>query len=77
MNENRLMRQVTVIFSTFMVIIYLGFGTLLLYYSGFNFLNKATRGMVGYLFIFYGIYRAYKAYVDIVEVFFTKGDNDE
>jgi hypothetical protein len=60
-----------------MVIIYLGFGTLLLFYSGFNYLNKALRVLVGYPIIFYGLYRAYRAYVEIVEVFFTKDDDDE
>jgi hypothetical protein len=75
MNENRLMQQVTTIFSTFMVFFYLGVGTFLIFYAGLSYLDKAVRVIMGSTFIFYGLYRAYRAYVKIVEVFFTKDDN--
>jgi len=70
------MQQVTTIFSIFMVFFYLGVGIYFMFYSGFSYLDKAVRVIMGSAFIFYGIYRAYRAYVKIIEVFFTK-DNEE
>jgi len=32
---------------------------------------------MGSTLMFYGLYRAYRAYVKIVEVFFTKEEDDE
>jgi hypothetical protein len=77
MDGNRLMQQVTAIFSTFMVIFYLGVGLVLIFYSNLSYLDKAVRVILGSTFIFYGLYRAYRAYVKIVEVFFTKDTDDE
>jgi Na+/phosphate symporter len=77
MDGNRLMQQVTVIFSTFMVIFYLGVGLILIFYSNLSYLDKAVRVIIGSTFIFYGLYRAYRAYVKIVEVFFTKDEDNE
>jgi hypothetical protein len=58
-----------------MVFFYLGVGTFLIFYAGLSYLDKAVRVIMGSTFIFYGLYRAYRAYVKIVEVFFTKDDN--
>ena len=77
MDGNRLMQQVTAIFSTFMVIFYLGVGLLLIFYPNLSYVDKALRVIIGSTFIFYGLYRAYRAYVKIVEVFFTKDKDDE
>jgi hypothetical protein len=77
MNENKLMQQVTTIFSLFMVIFYLGVGSFLIFYPGFNYLDKPVRVLIGSSFIFYGLYRAYRTYIKIVELFFTKDDRDE
>jgi hypothetical protein len=77
MDGNRLMQQVTAIFSTFMVFFYLGAGLVLIFYSNLSYLDKAVRVIIGSTFIFYGLYRAYRAYVKIVEVFFTKDKDDE
>lgn len=74
MDGNRLTQQVTTIFSTFMVLFYIGAGCFLLFYSGFSYLDKAVRVIMGSTFLFYGVYRAYRAYVKIVEVFFKKED---
>ena len=77
MNENRLMQQVTAIFSIFMVFFYLGVGIYLIFFSDLSYLDKSVRVIMGSTFIFYGLYRAYRAYVKIVEVFFTKDKDDE
>jgi len=76
MNENRLMQQVAAIFSLFMVFFYLGVGSYLLFIGDLSYLDKAVRVIMGSTFIFYGLYRAFRAYVKIVEVFFTN-DNDK
>jgi hypothetical protein len=77
MNENRLMQQVTTIFSTFMVLFYLGVGCYFIFYSDFSYLDKSVRVIMGSTFLFYGLYRAYRSYVKIVEVFFTKDKDEE
>ncbi|MEI6049201.1 MAG: hypothetical protein WCS03_09915 [Bacteroidota bacterium] len=77
MNENRLMQQVIAIFSIFMVFFYLGVGSFLIFYKDLSYIDKPVRVIMGSTFIFYGLYRAFRAYVRIVEVFFTQDkDND-
>jgi cytochrome c biogenesis protein CcdA len=77
MDGNRLMQQVTAIFSIFMVFFYFGVGIYFIFYTGFSYLEKTVRVIMGSAFIFYGLYRAYRAYVKIVEVFFTKNKDEE
>jgi hypothetical protein len=77
MDGNRLMEQVTAIFSVFMVFFYLGVGYYFVFYSSLSYLDKSVRVIMGSTFIFYGLYRAFRAYVKIVEVFFKKEDEDE
>jgi hypothetical protein len=77
MNTNRLIQQVAAIFSIFMVFFYIGVGFYLIYFPNLSYLDKSVRVIIGSAFIFYGLYRAYRAYVKIVEVFFTKEDDDE
>ena len=71
------MQQVTTIFSTFMVFFYLGAGCYFIFFSSFSYIDKPVRVIVGSSFIFYGLYRAYRAYVKIVEVFFTKEEDED
>jgi hypothetical protein len=77
MDGNKLMEQVTAIFSVFMVFFYLGVGIYLAFFPSLSYLDKSVRVIVGSSFIFYGLYRAYRAYTKIVEVFFTKEDENE
>lgn len=77
MNENRLMQQVTAIFSIFMVLFYLGVGVYFVFYSDRSYLDKPVRVIMGSAFLFYGLYRAYRAYVKIAEAFFSKDRNKE
>jgi hypothetical protein len=77
MEGNKLIQQVTAIFSVFMVFFYIGVGVYFISFSGFSYLDKPVRVIMGSAFVFYGIYRAYRAYVKIVEVFFTKDDDNE
>jgi hypothetical protein len=76
MNENKIMQQISAIFSVFMVFFYIGVGCFLIFYSRLAYLDKPIRVIMGSTFIFYGIYRAFRAYVQISKLFFSK-DNDE
>jgi hypothetical protein len=77
MNENRLMQQVTAIFSIFMVFFYLGVGIYFVFFSDTSYLDKSVRVIMGSTFLFYGVYRAYRAYVKIMEAFFSGNKNRE
>jgi hypothetical protein len=77
MNGDKLMQQVLAIFSIFMVLFYLGVGYYFIFLSNLSYLDKAVRVIMGSTFIFYGLYRAYRTYVKIVEVFFTKDSDEE
>lgn len=72
MNENKLMQQIIAVFSVFMVLFYLGVGFFLLFYFKNSYLDKSLIVIMGSTFILYGLYRAFRAYLKIVEVFFTK-----
>ena len=77
MNENRMMQQVIAIFSVFMVVFYLGVGSYLIFFADLSYLNKAVRVIMGYTFLLYGLFRAYRAYVKIVELFFKNTTDEE
>ena len=77
MNENRLMQQVTAIFSIFMVFFYVGVGIFFVFFSDQSFLDKPVRVIMGSTFIFYGLYRAYRTYVKITEAFFSRKKNKD
>jgi hypothetical protein len=71
MNGNTILEQFTAIFSIFMVLFYLGAGCYILFFFDYSYIDKSLRVIMGTTFIFYGIYRAYRAYLKVVEVFFT------
>ena len=75
MNENRMMQQIGTIFGAFMTIFYLGVGFYLILSQNLSYVDKFLRILVGSTFIVYGIYRAYRTYIKIVEVFFHGDDN--
>jgi len=77
MNQNKMLEQITAIFSTFMVFFYLGAGIYLIFFFNQSLIDKAVRVIIGSTFIFYGLYRAYRAYVKIVELFFTDDKHKE
>lgn len=76
MDNNKILEQVYALFSLIMVFFYLGVGIFFIFYSDRSYLDKSLRVIMGSVFLFYGTYRAYRAYVKIVEVFFTK-DKDK
>ncbi|NLJ44860.1 MAG: hypothetical protein GX431_14475 [Bacteroidales bacterium] len=76
MNENKMMQQITAIFSVFMVFFYLGVGIYMIFYFKNTIMDRSALVIFGSVLIFYGIYRAYRAYVSIVELFFRKDRED-
>ena len=76
MSENKIMQQISAIFSVFMVIFYIGIGCFFVFYFDQTYLDKPIRVIMGSTFFFYGLYRAFRAYVQISKVFFSK-DQDE
>jgi hypothetical protein len=77
MNENKLKQQVFAIFSIFMVFFYLGAGTFLIFFFNMSTLPRLVLVLIGSTFILLGLFRAYSAYVKIVELFFTKDKDNE
>jgi hypothetical protein len=77
MNENKLKQQVLAIFSIFMVFFYLGAGTFLIFFFKMSTLPRFVLVLIGSTFVFLGLFRAYTAYLKIVELFFTKDKDNE
>ena len=77
MNESRLMKQISVIFGSFMTLFYLGVGLYLILSPNLYNIDKALRILMGLTVIFYGIYRAYMTYHKIIEVFFSRDKDEE
>ncbi len=76
MGQNKIMDQFAAVFSVFMVFFYLGIGIYVAFFFESS-LDKSALVILGISFIFYGLYRAYRAYVKIVEVFFTADKDDD
>ena len=74
MNENKLMQQIGTMFGVVMTFFYIGVGIYLIFF--FTYYDKFIRILLGSTFIFYGIYRGYRTYVKIIEIFFP-GDKSE
>lgn len=66
------------IFGSLMTIFYLGVGIYLCFFAGILFnIDKFLRILLGSTFIFYGLYRAYRTYLQIKEAFFEKDEDTE
>jgi len=77
MDDNRIMRQISAIFSIFMVFFYLGIGVYLIFYFKNTTLDRSVVVIFGSVIFFYGIYRAFRTYVSIIELFFRRKEEDE
>ena len=82
MDSDKIVQQMSSIFSIFMVLFYIGIGTFLIFYFeqsslfGQSLINKETRVFVGSVFIVYGIFRAFKTFFQIKKLFFDTEDNE-
>jgi hypothetical protein len=77
MDNNKIMKQVTAIFNFFMVFFYLGGGIFLIFFFKNTYLDKSVLVLMGSVFVFYGLFRAYRTYVSIVDLFFRRDKDDE
>jgi hypothetical protein len=77
MKENNMMRQINSVFSAFMVMFYLGAGTLLVFFLENSPIDKAMRVIIGSAFLIFGVFRAFRLFFMIKEAFFnTDSDNE-
>jgi cytochrome c biogenesis protein CcdA len=74
--ENKIMKQLTTFFGALMVFFYLGVGGYLIFTPQMNYIDKPLRVILGSTLILYGIYRAFRAYSQIVELFSGNDKND-
>jgi hypothetical protein len=77
MNERRLMDQIGVIFGAFMTIFYIAVGLYLAFFSNLYWMDKFLLRLLGITFALYGVYRAFRTYQKIREVFFSGNNNEE
>ncbi|MGE5406577.1 MAG: hypothetical protein ACM3NR_02600 [Methanosarcina sp.] len=77
MNGNRMMQQVTAIFSVFMVIFYIGVGIYFIWFFKGGMIDKPVRVILGAAFLFYGIYRGLRSFEKIKEAYFSKDDEED
>lgn len=75
MQESKIMDQINAIFGAFMVVFYLGVGIYMLFFL--KYLDKPLRVIIGGTFIFYGLYRLFRAIVKIKEAFFQRKKDEE
>jgi len=77
MDSNRMMEQVMAVFGVFMVFFYLGVGIFIIFFFNFTSIDKSLRVIFGSVLIFYGLYRAVRAYSKISELFFSRQKDDD
>lgn len=77
MKADRIIKQMGAVFGVFMVFFYLGVGIYLIFFFEMTTLDKPVRVMLGSAFVLYGIYRAYRSYLKIVEAFFSDNADEE
>ena len=77
MNDNKIMRQISSIFSIFMIVFYIGAGSFLLFFIDQSYFDKALRVIIGSAFMIYGTFRAFRAFFQIKELFFSKETDNE
>ena len=76
MDGNKIMQQMTTIFSFFMVFFYIGVGSYLIFFLDQSHIDKATRTIIGVAFLFLGTYRAIKVAIQIKNFFNKETDNE-
>lgn len=77
MNDNDIMRQVSSIFSVFMVIFYFGAGIFMIFYFDQSNIDKSLRVIMGTAFLIYGTFRAFRVFFQIKKIFFDKETYNE
>lgn len=76
MTERGLMEQVGAIFGIFMTIFYIGAGLYIAFFFNPYGYDKFLLRIFGITFTLYGVYRAFRAYQKIKEVFFSRNKDE-
>jgi len=77
MDNNEIMQKISSIFSVFMVMFYFGAGAFMIFFFDNSNIDKSLRVIVGSAFLLYGTFRAFRAYFQIKNIFFSKETDDE
>lgn len=77
MDDNKILQQISSIFSIFMVLFYIGVGVFLIFFFEQSIINKETRVIIGLAFLIYGTFRTFKVFFQIKRLFFNKETDDE
>ena len=77
MNDNKIMRQISSMFSIFMVMFYIGVGSFLIFFFEQSSIDKSLRIIIGSAFMIYGTFRAFKTFFQIKELFFNTEIDEE
>ena len=70
MNSNKLYNQIMALFGGLMSFFYAGLGLYIIFSPDLVNIEKVIRTIFGSTMILYGIYRMYRTYIKIIEVFF-------
>ncbi len=74
MSMNNWYGQFMIMFGAIMTLFYIGVGLYFILSPDLIHIESFIRYLVGGIFVLYGIYRAFKVYEKVKEVFFTKND---
>jgi len=69
--------QFMIMFGAIMTLFYVGVGLYFILSPNLAHIDSFIRYLVGGVFVFYGIYRAFRVYEKIKEVFFTNNNLEE
>ena len=76
-DNNKMIQQMFSVFSIFMVMFYIGMGAFLVFFIEQSVIDKAAMIIIGSVFMVYGVFRAFKTFFQIKELFFNKETDDE
>lgn len=76
MDDNKILQQISSIFSIFMIVFYIGAGIFLIFFFEKSIIDKETRTIIGSAFLIYGTFRTFKSVFQIKRLFFDKEETD-
>lgn len=76
-DNNKILQQISSVFSIFMVIFYIGAGILFIFYFEQSIIDKATRILFGSALLIFGVFRIFKTFFQIKKLFFSTEEEDE
>lgn len=76
MSMNNWYSQFMIMFGVIMTLFYVGVGLYFIFSTNLAHIDSFIRYLVGGVFIFYGIYRAFRVFEKVKEVFFTNNEKE-